>query len=95
MIDAGIDVFDVVQTSARDMGIENVHRLYGGDVCLHGAVDVQKDLVEKSAEGVKEVVKKIKDLWGNRGGMILAPSHETLPDAPVENILAVYEAAGE
>lgn len=95
MIDAGIDVFDVVQTSARDMGIENVHRLYGGDVCLHGAVDVQKDLVEKSAEGVKEVVKKIKDLWGNRGGMILAPSHETLPDAPIENILAIYEAVSE
>jgi len=27
--------------------------------------------------------------------MILAPSHETLPDAPVENILAIYEALDE
>jgi hypothetical protein len=33
MIDAGIDV---VQTSARGMEIENVRRLYSGDVRLHG-----------------------------------------------------------
>jgi uroporphyrinogen decarboxylase len=95
MIDAGIDVFDVVQTSARGMEIENVHRRYGGHVCLHGAVDVQKDLVEKTPDGVREVVRKIKDLWGNRGGMILAPSHETLPDVPLENVLAIYEALAE
>jgi uroporphyrinogen decarboxylase len=95
MIDAGIDVFDVVQTSARDMEIEKVRRLYGDKVCLHGAVDVQKDLVEKTPEGVRDVVRKIKDLWGNEGGMILAPSHETLPDAPIANMLAIYEALAE
>jgi uroporphyrinogen-III decarboxylase len=91
MIDAGIDVFDVVQTSAREMEIENVFRLYGKDVCLHGGLDVQKLLVEKTAPEIREEVKKIKDLWGTRGGMILAPSHETLPDTPVENVLAIYE----
>jgi uroporphyrinogen-III decarboxylase len=91
MIDAGIDVFDVVQTSAKDMEIENVFRLYGNDVCMHGGLDVQKLLVEKTAADVKEEVKKIIDLWGTRGGMILAPSHETLPDTPVENVLTVYE----
>ena len=32
MIDAGIDIFDVVQTSAKDMGLENMHRLYGKSV---------------------------------------------------------------
>jgi uroporphyrinogen decarboxylase len=95
MIDAGIDVFDVVQTSARDMEIETVRRLYGDKVCLHGAVDVQKDLVEKTPDGVKDVVRKIKELWGKEGGMILAPSHETLPDAPIPNVLAIYEAAAE
>ena len=93
MIDAGIDVFDVVQTSARDMEIETVYRLYGRDVSFHGALDVQKLLVEKSSEEVREYVKKIRDLWGNRGGIILGPSHETLPDTPIENILAVYDSA--
>jgi len=91
MIDAGIDVFDVVQTSAKDMDIDNIYKLYGKLVCLHGALDIQKLLVEKSAEEVKEEVRKIKYLWGQRGGIILAPSHETLPDTPIENILAIYE----
>jgi uroporphyrinogen decarboxylase len=91
LIDAGIDVFDVVQTSAKGMEIENVFRLYGKDVCMHGGLDVQKLLVEKTGAEVKEEVRKIIDLWGTRGGMILAPSHETLPDTPVENVLAVYE----
>ena len=91
MIDAGIDVFDVVQTSARDMEIENIHRLYGGKVCLHGGLDVQKLLVEKTEEQVRDEVRKIMDLWGNRGGVILAPTHETLPDTPIGNILAIYE----
>jgi uroporphyrinogen decarboxylase len=95
MIDAGIDVFDVVQTSARDMGIEEVYRRYGNSVCLHGGLDVQKLLNEGTVEQVREEVRRIKELWGNRGGVILAPSHETLPDTPVENLLAVYrEAAG-
>jgi len=90
MIDAGIDVFDVVQTSAKDMDIKNVYRLYGKDVCLHGGLDVQKLLVESDVQGVEEEVKRIVDLWGTRGGIILAPSHETLPDTPIENILAIY-----
>ncbi len=91
MIDAGIDVFDVVQTSAKDMNIENVFKLYGHKVCLHGALDVQKLLVEKNESQVREEIKKIKDLWGTRGGIILAPSHETLPDTPIENIIAIYD----
>ena len=95
MIDAGIDVFDVVQTSAKDMELEKMYKLYGEKVCLHGGMDVQKLLVEKKPEEIKEEVKKVIDLWGNRGGIILAPSHETLPDTPVENILAIYEAINE
>jgi uroporphyrinogen decarboxylase len=91
MIDAGIDVFDVVQTSAKDMDLENVYRLYGKDVCLHGGLDVQKLLVEKTEKEIRQEIRKVKDLWGTRGGIILAPSHETLPDTPVENILAIYE----
>jgi uroporphyrinogen decarboxylase len=91
MIDAGIDVFDVVQTSARDMEIENVYRLYGGNVCLHGGLDVQKLLVEKTEKEVRQEVQKIMDLWSTRGGIILAPSHEALPDTPLENVLTIYE----
>jgi uroporphyrinogen decarboxylase len=86
-------VFDVVQTSARDMGLELLHRRYGAHVCLHGAVDVQKDLVGASPGEIRGIVRRIRELWGRRGGIILAPSHEALPDTPIENLLALYEEA--
>ena len=91
MIEAGIDVFDVVQTSAKDMELEKVYKLYGKDVCLHGGIDAQDLLVNKKPKEVREEVKKVINLWGNKGGVILAPSHEVPPDIPIENILAIYE----
>jgi len=91
MIDAGIDVFDVVQTSAKDMQLENLYKLYGSKVCFHGAVDIQKILVSGNPERVKTEIRKIKELWGLGGGIILAPSHEIVPDTPLENILLIYE----
>ncbi len=95
MVDAGIDIFDVVQTSAKDMEIENVYRLYGKDVCMHGGIDVQDLLIRGSMGDIENEVKKIKELWGNRGGIILAPSHEILPDTPIKNVLALYEEINE
>lgn len=91
MIDAGIDLFDVVQTSARDMDIEKVYRFYGNRIAFHGGIDVQKLLIDKKPKDIKAEIRKIIDLWDERGGMILAPSHEIQPGTPIENILAIYE----
>lgn len=91
MIDAGIDVFDVVQTSAKKMDLETVYRLYGKDICIHGGIDVQKVLLNEEPEAIKAEVRKINDLWGTRGGVVIAPSHLILPETPIEHILAVYD----
>jgi uroporphyrinogen decarboxylase len=90
MIDAGIDVFDVVQTSAKDMEIDNIYKRFGKDVCLHGGIDVKDLLVFGTPAQVKKEVEKIHRLWGNKGGMILTPSHDIVPGTPLENVLAIY-----
>ena len=89
--DEGKAWVDELANIYADMEIENVYKLYGKDVCLHGGLDVQKLLVEKTAQEIRVEIRKIKDLWGTRGGIILAPSHETLPDTPIDNIIAIYE----
>jgi uroporphyrinogen decarboxylase len=94
MIDAGIDVFDVAQTSARDMALETLHSRYGGRVCLHGAVDAQKLLVSGTPADIRAEVKKIRRLWSDGGGIIIGPSHEMTPDTPIENALAIYTGDG-
>ena len=91
MIDAGIDVFDVVQTSARNMEIERFYKRFGNSICIHGGIDVQRLLSSGTSGEIREEVKKIKHLWGERGGIILGPSHEIVPESPLENVLALYE----
>jgi len=95
MIEAGMDVFGVVQTSAKDMELEKIYKLYGKDICIHGGIDAQDLLINKNPKEVKEEVKKVKNLWGNKGGVILAPSHEVPPDTPIENIISIYEEINE
>ena len=95
MVDAGIDVFDVAQTSAKDMDLNNLHKLYGKKICIHGAIDAQKLLVNMKPSDIKEEVKRAIGLWGERGGLILAPSHLVTPDTPIENVLALYEAIND
>ena len=91
MIEAGIDIFDVVQTSAKDMDVETLYRRYGNQVCFHGAVDVQKLLVSGKPNQVRDEIHHIRDLWGLKGGMVVAPSHEMVPETPIENIMAMYD----
>ena len=95
MIDAGIDMFDVVQTSAKDMSLEKIYKLYGSKICLHGGMDVQDLLFQKKPEDVKNEVKKVIDLWGDKGGIILSPSHECMPGTPIENILTIYKTIND
>ena len=93
MIDAGIDVFDVVQTSARDMDLATVRARYGADIAVSGGIDVQKLLVSGTPQDVAAEVGHALDLWGRDGGLILGPSHEAVPETPIGNVLALYEAA--
>ncbi len=90
LIDIGVDVLDPVQTSARDMDLRTLKRRYGGNVCWHGGIDVQRLLPRGTVSAVRDAVDEAKELFGHGGGLILGPSHEITPDTPIENILAVY-----
>ena len=92
MIDAGIDMLNVVQTSAKDMQLDRVYESYGRDICFDGGIDVQALLVSKKPKDIEEEVKKAYNLWGKDGGIILGPSHEIVPGTPVENIFALFDS---
>ena len=92
LIDIGVDILDPVQTSARDMDLKLLKARYGKDICFHGGIDVQKMLPFDEPGKIKNYVRKIKELFGRSGGIILGPSHSITSDVSVENILAVYNA---
>ena len=91
LIEMGVDILDPVQVSAKNMEIDRLKKLFGKDICFHGGIDVQKFLPFATPCEIHEEVKRIKELFGNKGGIILGPSHYITADTPIENILAIYK----
>jgi len=89
-IEIGVDILDPVQTTAAEMDLEGLKRLYGRDLCFHGGIDIQRLLPFGTREAIQAEVRKIQDLFGTGGGIILGPSHEIPNDVPIENIVAMY-----
>ena len=94
-IEIGLDILNPIQIKAKDMEPEKLKREFGRDLCFHGSIDVQRILPYGTVDEIYREVKKCIDALSNGGGFILAPSHNIQPDTPVENILALYEAAHE
>jgi uroporphyrinogen decarboxylase len=96
LIDIGVDILNPIQTVVN--GFEDTFALkekYGERICFHGGIDVQQVLPNATPEEVRqEVAKRIYEL-GRGGGYILAPCHNINVDIPVENTLALFDAAGE
>jgi len=90
LIDIGVDILDPVQTSARDMDLKTLKQRYGNNVCWHGGIDVQRLIPRGTPSDIRAAVAEAQQLFGCDGGIILGPSHEITPDAPMENILALY-----
>jgi len=93
LIADGLDVLDVVQTSAAGMDLAELKRRFGHELAFAGTFCVQHVLPHGTIEEVREETRRRLDLFAD-GGLIFGPSHQIQPDAPVENILTMYETAG-
>jgi uroporphyrinogen decarboxylase len=91
LIDCGIDVLDPLQPEAMDLA--KVAREYGGKVAFSGGISDQK-LASLSPLQVKEHVDRTIEMLGQRSGnaYIAAPANILLPDVPLENLEALFEA---
>jgi uroporphyrinogen decarboxylase len=93
LIDAGVDVLNPVQVSAKDMDTRRLKAEFGDRLSFMGAIDTQHVLPFGSVEEVQEEVeRRIADL-GPGGGFILAPVHNVQADVPPENLIAMYRHA--
>jgi len=94
IIEAGVDMLEPVQIRAKGMEPAGLKRDFGKDICFYGGVDLQEVLCTGSPERVSDEVKRLIDILGREGGYVLGPGHTYIqPDAPLENIEAMYETA--
>jgi uroporphyrinogen decarboxylase len=91
LIEAGVDIYQTVQPEAKDMDPAELKAEFGGQICLHGTVSIQKTLPFGTPEDVAAEVRQRIETVGKDGGLIIAPAHNAQPDTPVENLLALYE----
>jgi uroporphyrinogen decarboxylase len=95
LIDIGVDVINPVQVAATGMDSAELASEFGDRVSFWGAIDTQHVLPNGTPEDVRtEVKRRIGDLAPG-GGYVFSAVHNLQPDVPLENILAMYEAANE
>ncbi|MDO8587041.1 MAG: uroporphyrinogen decarboxylase family protein [Armatimonadota bacterium] len=91
LIEIGLSVLNPVQPQAMD--VRQLSRDFGGKVCFWGGVDVQGTLIRGTPEDVKREVDDLVDLFGRfNGGYIAGTSHSVMPETPLDNVVAMYEA---
>lgn len=94
LIDIGLNVLNPIQPQAMD--VKMLSREFGGKVCFHGGVDVQGTLIHGTPDDVKDEVHQIVKLFGSfNGGYIGGTSHTIMPETPLDNVIAMYEAFAE
>jgi uroporphyrinogen decarboxylase len=88
----GIQVLDPIQTSARGMALEDLKNQFGSELVFHGAIDTQMLLPAGTPEQVYNETKRVIQILGSGGGLILGPVHNVQPDVPPENLVAMCQA---
>ncbi len=96
LIEIGVEIINPVQVSAAGMDTAGLKKKYGQNLSFWGGgCDTQRVLSLGSPEQVREEVRRrIADLAPG-GGFVFNPVHNIQPLVPVENVVAMFEAAKE
>ena len=96
LIDAGFDVINPVQLSAKGMDPELLKREFGKDIVFWGGgVDTQKVLPFGTPEEVRNMVLRTLEIFSKGGGFVFSSIHNIQANTPVENIVAMVDAYKE
>ncbi|MDR1337204.1 MAG: hypothetical protein LBK22_10285 [Tannerella sp.] len=96
LIDAGVDILNPVQFTAKDMELEGLKKDFGQYLTFWGGgVDTQSTLNKGTPAQVRDEVKRIIDLMAPGGGFVFAPVHNVQEDVPPENFWAMWDALNE
>lgn len=96
LIDAGIEIFNPVQTNAYKMEPGFLKKEFGNDCTFWGGgVETAGVLNNATPEKVREQVLERLEIFSEGGGFVFNTVHNILPDVPPENIVAMYDAIKE
>jgi hypothetical protein len=91
LIGCGIDILNPIQSACMDPAA--IKRRYGAELTLHGTISVQETIPDGSVEDVRNEVRTRIRTVGYDGGFIISPENSIPYDAPLANVLALFETA--
>ncbi len=95
-IDAGFDILNPVQISARGMDPSGLKKEFGSDIVFWGGgIDTQHTLPFGTPEEVYSEVLRNIDIFGAGGGFVFNSIHNVQSNVPTENILAMFRALND
>ncbi|MEI8113963.1 MAG: uroporphyrinogen decarboxylase family protein [Bacteroidia bacterium] len=95
-VDAGFDIINPVQVSAKGMDPAHLKKTFGKDLVFWGGgIDTQKTLPYSTPEQVREEVLRLCEIFAKDGGFVFNTVHNIQANVPVENIVAMVDAIRE
>ncbi len=96
LIDAGIEIFNPVQTNAWQMSPQFLKAEFGKDCTFWGGgIENVGTLNNGSISQIRDQVFERMEIFSRGGGFVFNTVHNILPDVPPENIIALFEAVKE
>lgn len=96
LYEAGFDIINPVQWTAKGMDPVKIKEKYGKDVTFWGGgVNTQKTLPFGKPEEVREEVLRHLEIFSRGGGYVFNTIHNIQAKVPVENVVAMVDAVHE
>lgn len=96
LIDAGVDILNPVQFTAKGMELKGLKKDFGDTLTFWGGgIDTQNTLNNGNPQQVKDEVMKILDIMAPGGGFVFAPVHNVQDDVHPDNFWAMWDTLQE
>jgi len=96
MIEIGMDGLHALQPSCAGMDPEHLKREFGDRILLNGAIDSHHVLLKGTPERVRQATRRTLEIMKPGGGYVAGASHDwILPETPLDNVLAMFDAIQE
>jgi uroporphyrinogen decarboxylase len=92
-IEMGVSAVDSLQPEATDMSPQYLIETFGNKLCYKGCISTAGPLAYGTVDDTIKTVRDTLDVFMPGYGYIFSPSHAIQDNTPVENVVAMYQAA--
>jgi uroporphyrinogen decarboxylase len=94
LIDAGVEVLNPVQISAKGMDPRKLKTEFGQHITFWGGgANMQNTVRTGTVEQIKAEVRELIEIFSPGGGFVFNQVHNIQADVPPEKVMAIYDTA--